>query len=137
MSCSPMGQLRALGHRAAPKGASCPEESERGWMGQPGPQRRPRAAAEPVSCTIRKEVSTAQLSQSTKKKTTKQKEIKRKEAQGWAPPTHTGHPTTDLFTASPRPTAATQEQANRKALTSKPAWGVTSLREEAAGQTET
>lgn len=124
------------GTGAAPKGASCPEEGERGGWDS----RVPSAGLERLlsRCLVQSEKKSAQHSyHRVQKKQTKQKEIKRKEAQGWAPPTHTGHSTTDLFTASPRPTAATQEQANRKALTSKPAWGVRSLRQEAAGQTET
>ncbi|KAM6044361.1 uncharacterized protein VSU04_013834 [Chlamydotis macqueenii] len=98
--------LSCPGHRS-------PEGGEGGWRGEPGPHRQPRAAAEPVSRTIRKEVSTAQLSQSTKRKEKKKRKKKRKEAQGWAPPTHAGRSTTDLFTARPQPAAA-REKANRK-----------------------
>lgn len=108
----PTGLLRAPGHRAAPKGASVPplpghlspKEGARGWGEQLRPHCRPRAAAGPESHTIRKEVSTAQSSQSTKKT--------QNQGQGAAPGPPNPHRA--FHDGSMYSESSTEEKANRK-----------------------
>lgn len=119
-----MGLLRAPGHRAAPKGASVlshpghqsPKEGVRGWRGQLGPHCRPRVAAGPESHTIRKEVSTAQSSQSTKKNP---KPGTRRRA---GPPQPTQGVPRQIYVQRVLDGGNTRE-GKQKALTPKPAWG--------------
>lgn len=116
----PMGLLRAPGHRAAPRGASVPshpghqrpKEGARGWREQLRPHCRPRVAAGPESHTIRKEVSTAQSSQNTKKT--------QNQGQGAGP---APQPTQGVPRRIYVQRVLDRREGEQKALTPKPAWG--------------